>query len=318
MLKCYDAFAEVRKQILDLVSTEKTETICAEDNFLFDVKDIAKEGMSQIGTKLSFPPMFIDKLNNDGHEDLSTTIINTRLNDYFHRNRGSKLFKRDFSGKTYGLLSERYAFFDDDEILPILERSEYLMNECENFWCQISPVHTHLRFVSKNKLYIDGDDSPLSMCVFIDNSMIGMSSFKIRFGIYRWACTNGMISNLKEFTILKETHIGEKDFTSLTIEALEEARNYEQMLLDKVIRMRDTKCNIYGMTEEDAKKEIQNYLDTSKKVAKQIYEAFLFYGGVSQWDLCNAITEVAHERPLDERLKFEAKGFEVRALKAVA
>ena len=65
-------------------------------------------------------------------------------------------------------------------------------------------------------------------------------------------------------------------------------------------------------------KEIKNYLSTSKKIASKIYQAFILYGGATQWDLCNAITDVAHDVDIETRLTFEAKAMSVPALKQVA
>ncbi len=315
MLTKTKSFKEVRNTIRNLISTRKDRRIYKNTYGMFNplkLSDFSEEGLSQVASKLQFPAQFVQNLErgDDEHKALANRIVRLKYNDYFKKEDNVALFERRFNNKIYAMLSEKYAFFDDDEILPIIERSDYLMNGCEEFWYSINPRHTHIRFVSKNKLYVDGDDSPLSMCVFIDNSMIGYSSFRIRFGLFRWACTNGMISGLKEFEVLRETHTGEKDFTKLTLEALEEIPLYEKMLLDQVERMQATHSMIYEMEEEDAKDKIKSYLNTSKKVAQKVYEAYTtIYGGKTAWDLCNAITDIAHDLDLETRLSFEKKAF---------
>ena len=306
-----------------MCSTKETKTLEPTGDYFdfhFDIDDFATEGIEQAGVKLGFPANYIKKLaNNRNSKDTANYLVNFHAEEYLQNKKSEHpvLFERRFFGKIYGLLSEKYAFFDDTELLPIIKNNNYLMDSAE-YWGYVSPTHTHLRFVSKNKLFVNGDDSPLSMCVFIDNSMVGMGALKIRFGLYRWACTNGMISNLKEFTIVKESHLGEKDFSNIVLSALDEAHLYEKMLIDKVERMNETKTKIYAMDEEDAIKEIKNYLSTSKKIASKIYQAFILYGGATQWDLCNAITDVAHDVDIETRLTFEAKAMSVPALKQVA
>lgn len=226
--------------------------------------------------------------------------------------RGAKkLFVRDFYDKHCALLTDRYSVFDDNEIIDILQQNEYLMN-AEEFWYSVSPERFHARFVSKNKLYINGDPSPLSMCVFVDNSMCGMSSFRIRFGIYRWACTNGMISGLKEFEIVREMHKGEKEYVQIVAKALEEVPKYEQMLLDMVKDASMTEASIYELDDDKAKAYLQKKLLVSQKAADEILTTFrVVYGGKSRWDLTNAITDYAHKVNLDERINLETKALMV-------
>lgn len=181
----------------------------------------------------------------------------------------------------------------------------------EEFWYSISPERFHVRFISKNKLYVDGDPSPLSMCVFVDNSMCGMSAFRIRFGIYRWACTNGMISGLKEFEIVREMHKGKKEYVEIVAKALEDVPKYEQMLLNMVKKASTTEASIYNLDNEKAKVYLQKKLSVGREAADKILTSFKLYGGKSKWDLTNAITDYAHNVNLDDRINLEAKALMV-------
>ena len=314
MLNRTDDFNYVKAQINALITSREDRRIYKNSYtpaYPLLVSDFAEEGLSQTATKLRFPAQFVNELANGDteHSRLAQEILNMKYEDYFGKDEKVSLFERKFGGKIWAMLSERYAFFDDDEILPIIEKSDYLMNDCAEYWYLVSPKHTHIRFISNNKLHVGEDKSPLSMCVFLDNSMTGFSSFRIRFGLYRWACTNGMISGLKDFEVLRETHTGEKEFREATLEALEEIPMYEKMLIDQVERMQATESMIYEMNEEDALDKIKSYLNTSKKVASRIYGCYLTYGGKTAWNLCNAITEIAHELDLETRLVFERKAF---------
>lgn len=287
------------------------------------LKKYSSYGLSSAGARLGFPAKFLNEIAIN-HSDLAEQVLTSRAEDYFrrierhnranssNRKKSNQLFIREFEGMVHGVLTDRYSVFDDDEVINILESSEYLMNASE-IWSDITPDHFHLRFISGNKLFINGDESPLSMAVFVDNSMVGDSSLKIRFGIYRWACTNGLISGLKEFNILKEVHHGEKDYILLLKQALEEVPKYEQMMLEKVQEMAETESSIYKMTEEEAVRYIKDKLNIGKKDATKIFTVYNEeYGGKTKWDLCNAITFVARDfEEITDRLHYEENALKV-------
>ena len=309
---------DVRKRINDIAKTEKS--------YLFDrtmttpdVLRFSTNGLSQLGNKAHFPAAFLNDLIASRHTELANEIVRTKMDDLFTAEPDKELFFREFAEENgsnptiHGVLTSRYSVFDDKEAADILESSEYLMN-AEEVWYDISADQFHARFISPERLHIKGDKSDLSMCVFVDNSMVGLSMFKIRFGLYRWACTNGMISDFKEFCMIRERHVGnEKDWMRIVAEAVLDAKQYEQMLLDKVSDMAETKSSIYAMTEEDAIRYIKDKLNTSKKMAREVLTCYnTTYGAFSKWDLCNAITDVAHKvENIDARLLFESRAMKV-------
>ena len=62
------------------------------------------------------------------------------------------------------------------------------------------------------------------------------------------------------------------------------------------------------MSDEDAIVKIKNYLNTSKKLATDIFNTYnTIYGATSAWDMCNAISYVAKGLDVDTRCAFEAK-----------
>ncbi len=288
-----------------------------ENSFFFQgereltVDEFSSNGLSQLGTRTKFPTQFVNQLVMEQEDNLANEIINTQTKDYFGRREGKPMLFRQFFGRTHAVLSEKYNVFDDDEVVKMVEGCDYLTN-AEEVWGDISPDHLHLRFISGNKLHIEEDDSPLSMCVFVDNSMCGLSALKVRFGIYRWACTNGMIGGLKEFTLLKERHFGEKDFSIMLNEVFEEVPLYEEMLLNKVKEMANAKSHIYNMTDEDAVSYIKDKLNLGKKQSAEIIELYKStYGGHSKWDLVNAITDYSHKYETLERTRLETLAMKV-------
>ena len=310
-------FDIVKSIVKSIKNNEHSYYINTADDFP-TLEKFSETGLFNAGARLNFPAKFIRTICLN-HPRLAEDVVKSRAVDYFNRlnarkdKRGSNsLFIREFYSKVYGVLTDRYSVFDDDEVTDILSSSEYLMN-AEEVWADVTPDRFHVRFISANKLYIDGDDSPLSMAVFIDNSMTGGSSLRIRFGIYRWACTNGVISGLKEFNILREVHHGKKDYVKLLNEALMEVSKYEEMMLAKVQEMANTKSSIYDMSEEDAIRYIKDKLNIGKKDAQKVFDAYTEeYGGETKWDLCNAITFVAHNiENIEDRIHYEEYALKV-------
>ena len=331
MLRKTDAWSDIRRAVENIANTENSYYVSAKrdvagrtyriDELMNDgsslptmpeMSEFSENGFSQLASRLEFPAKFMRELVLDGHDDLAETIIQTKSDDFFGRDKTKDLFFREFNGKIHGVLSDRYSVFDDKEILPILESSEYLMGATE-FWYDISPDYFHTRFVSPNKLHIGNDPSPFSLCVFVDNSMVGRSMFRIRFGLYRWACTNGVIFGLKEFVLIKERHIGEKDWMKVVAEATLDAKKYEDMLIQMAEKMQEDASAIYNMTDEQAVTYIKTRLTTTAKKAEEIIEVYnTVYGGFSKWDLCNAITEVAHNvGNVENRILFEERALKV-------
>lgn len=309
-------------RVKDIADTENSYRVNKDTPFPA-VYDFSDNGLSQLGTKLKFPARFVTELCEAGHYDLAEEIVETKRKDFFDTRKDcdSPLLFRAFddpngTSKVHGVLSDRYSIFDDNEVIDILSTSEYLMDAGE-IWSDITPDRFHVRFISKEKLYIGRDTSPLSMCVFIDNSMVGLSMFRIRFGLYRWACTNGVICGLKDFTLVKERHIGliddDKNWEKIVALSLEEAKDYENMMLSLVNDMSLSRSAIYGLTEEEAERYLRDKLHASKKIANAvILNYFTKYGGESRWDLCNAITDTAHEiESIGNRMMLEELAFRV-------
>lgn len=313
-------FMAIKGKVASIMNTENSYYVSSMNSVkrrhLLDMDKYSTYGLSSAGSKIGFPPQFIERYGEkrpEGAKKILTDLYGdtiAKMTDEKNTRGAKKLFVRDFYDKHYALLTDRYAVFDDNEIVDFLQQNEYLMN-AEEFWYSISPERFHVRFISKNKLYVDGDPSPLSMCVFVDNSMCGMSAFRIRFGIYRWACTNGMISGPKEFEIVREMHKGKKEYVEIVAKALEDVPKYEQMLLNMVKKASTTEASIYNLDNEKAKVYLQKKLSVGREAADKILTSFKLYGGKSKWDLTNAITDYAHNVNLDDRINLETKALMV-------
>lgn len=322
LLKTKD-FTGVKNLVRGIKNTENSYFVrsmsAVRRHGLLNLGNYSDYGVASAGVKLGFPVNFMTKYyerHPDGCErvfkDLYTDVTSSmkEAKEKGDSRKSTSLLVRDFGDKHCAILTDKYSIFDDDEVVDILSENDYLMDS-EEFWYSATPERFHARFISKKKLYIDGDSSPLSMAVFVDNSMCGQSSFKIRFGIYRWACTNGMITGLKEFEIVKEAHKGKKDYVKIVASALSEAEQYEAMLLDMVQEAANTKSKIYDLDEEQALAYIQKKLNVGKNASCIILDNYRSYGGNTKWDLTNAITDYAHAVDLTERIRLENTALKV-------
>ncbi len=299
-------FGEIKEAVRSLMSQEETFTIDRGGKYPV-LSDYSDCGLTMAGRKFGFPADYVQKIK-ELHPSLANEIVDTSTRDAFEK-IPSALFRK-FGNGIDAVLSSRYAIFDDDEVTDILEGNDYLMGAGE-IWYHLSPEIFHLRFISSTPLTVPNDSSELHMAVFIDNSMIGSGSFKIRFGLYRSACTNGCIWGLKEFTVLRERHLGGKDIASVLRECLIDVDKYERILLNKVTEMTKTDSRISRMTAEDAITYLKGVLLIGEKKANEIITLYNEYGGKTQWDLCNAITDYAHTIDLDDRIRFEGLALKV-------
>ena len=85
------------------------------------------------------------------------------------------------------------------------------------------------------------------------------------------------------------------------------------MLIQMAEKMQEDASAIYNMTDEQAVTYIKTRLTTTAKKAEEIIEVYnTVYGGFSKWDLCNAITEVAHNvGNVENRILFEERALKV-------
>ena len=269
------------------------------------VADFSAYGIGSMAGRLNFPSAAFTSLISHGCDDLANAIIERYTNDYLKSKK--TIFVRSFDNKIYGFLSPKYSCFDDNEVLDIVENSG-ILEQTENIWYSAHPERFHARFIDKDKFTVGNDHSNLSMAVFVDNSMVGGGSFKIRYGIYRHACTNGCIWGLKEFTLAKEQHKGEKEWTQIAASAVADTQAVKELIKRRIQLMQGENSAIYGLDPDKAIVYLKNRLATNEKTAAKILDFYQnTYGGHSKWDLCNAITDVAHDLTVDARLDFEQK-----------
>ena len=305
-IKAYKTdFAKISETINDIAKTENTYKIETPSDIPLDVNRYSEYGFSCLGRKIGFPADFVGTMF-ISNPALAREIIADRAAMHF-KQKNPSFTVREFGGKICGCVSNDYNYFDDKQIADIIGNSS--ISDMPFKFTYITPERLHLRAIDKdNPFKVDGDDSELYFCYFIDNSMVGLSSFKIQFGIYRKACTNGLILPVKEFVIVKQIHRGRIDIAAefeRSIALLSEKRsNIIEMLQNLTL----TTANILEMQEEHRVDFLARKLLISKKETAKVLELFERYGGKTKWDMTNAITEFARDASnIEKRVFIEKK-----------
>lgn len=266
----------------------------------YNVLPLSEWALTQLGIKTGIPGNYLSKCINSGYPSLAANNVNTWLKP----KDNSKAFIRTYKNTIRGILSDRYTAFDAPEILNVLAD-----NIPESNWdirgSYISEERMHLRFTLSDKINIDGDS--LFPAIFVDSSDVGRCALKVRFGIYRLACTNGLIIPSIE-TMYHQRHVGIQvtelesavissmkripEFIEKSEDLVEYAKNKKIKMLEKedveaVLKELRLKAKL---SEDDAQKVI--------KITKEKYSA-------TQWGLVNGLTEFARDCTLDTRVELE-------------
>ncbi len=305
------SFDTVYDRVTAITDTEESIRITIENqNRMYEMSRFSDFGFASLGKTVDFPAPFVKKVATT-NPTLANAIVADRVQEYFKAERPD-FFERSFGGKVCGIVSHKYAYFDDNQVVEIIAGSPIANMGFQN--AIITPERLHLRAIdAENPFRITDDGSDLFFAYFIDNSMVGQSSFKVQLGIYRLACTNGMIVPMREFTICRQVHRGEKDI----------AAEFNESIAFLAEKQEDIKALITGMASEDAtiatlqaefrEDYIAKKLNTSKKETEKIFQLFEgVYDGHSKWGMANAITEFARDlkdinrREFLERAAFRA------------
>lgn len=317
-------FDTIKSTVTELCETEKSYEV-NQDNLSFskvsnelfskvrllDCENYTDFGFKSMGRVANFPAPFVRELNASDSE-LAQQIVKNRLNHYFFSEQKKPFTIREFGGKIAGVVSDKYAYFDDNEVVDILENSPLSKMQFENVY--ITPERFHLRAIDRdNPFRIDGDDSNMFFTFFVDNSMVGASSFRVRFGVYRQVCSNGLIIPHKEFVVVKQVHRGTKDIAAIfnsQVAMISEKRN-------EIIEMLNTSSDVESKIEELSEEYKADYLAKKLNTSKAETEKIIMlynetYGGKTKWALVNAITEFARDvNNLDRREMLETRALNV-------
>lgn len=304
-------FNEVRARVMEIAETEKTEIVTplTQENVV-RFEGFTEYGFNALGKVVGFPAPFVLEVAKT-NEPLALDIVRDRVKNYFESGK-KPFYTRDFLGKTAGVVSQRYAYFDDKQVVDILDGSPLASMDFQN--PIITPERFHLRALDKNSVFtLNGDDSALFFAYFIDNSMVGQSSFRVQMGVYRVACTNGLILPVNEFSLCRQVHLGKRDIAAEFNESIAFLAEKKDTLRDLLSNMSTEKAAIESVHEEFRQAYLQKKLNISQKEADKVLELYsTTYAGGTRWNMANAITEFARDindinrRESIERLAFRA------------
>ena len=318
------SFADVQARVQAIVDTENTYAVSSPTletlGRVADIDNYSDFGLKSLGKMVGFPADFLKSLAETGSKPLANRNIVDRVLNYFKTTNNEPrrpFYAREFNDKICGVVSDKYAYFDDDEVMDIIGGSP--LADFQFQYAGVSPERLHLRAIDlDNPFKIEGDKSDLYMLYFVDNSMVGQASFKVRIGIYRQVCSNGLIIPMKDFVLCKAVHRGNRDIAAQfnqSVEFFKEKRDEIQAILTASAEEEASIEQLRQKFDEDyVKTYVAKKLNTNKSETEKIIVLFdrysIEYGRASKWAFTNAVTEFARDLPesqLERRLYLESK-----------
>ncbi len=310
------SFNDVRQSIKSITDTENTFHIEA-SNFdkICNISNYSEYGLKSLGKAVGFPANFITEISTT-NSSLANKIIRDRVTNFCDKNK-RELYAREFYDKIYGIVTDKYSYFDDNEVMNIINDSPLAKYRFQ--YALTTPERLHLRAIDlDNPFTVDNDDSNLYMLYYIDNSMVGKSAFKIRVGVYRQVCENGMIIPINDFILCRAVHRGRKDIAaefSESVEFLSEKKGEIQKIVSQTTAETAT---IQELQDDFKKTYVAKELQLNNKEAEKVITIFNTYtkeyGTPSKWAFINAVTEFAKELPaksIEKRILLESKALKV-------
>ena len=253
--------------------------------------------LSQLGNKLEVPGKYIWKCLDTGSYSLLNENINYWLSSY-----NKKVLIRNNKDRIRGILSKKYTSFDAPEILSSISNTINL-NNYKVKGSYIDDERLHLRLVGNNNLNINGEDD-LFPALFIDSSDVGRCALRVVFGIYKQVCTNGLIVKRFGGTIFSQKHMG------INKEDLEETLVASVSRTDNLIHSSERMINEakrvnFNYTSEEFSEWLKDSTRLSNTIITKTIGLMDSRYGSSKWGLINAITEVAQDYNLEQRIEME-------------
>ena len=151
--------------------------------------DITQNAHRQIGTHLSIPSKYYEKMRTEDPE-----LLTVNVNSWLSRSNTTRML-RVLDGRARAFLSNRYLRLDNYEIanavLPIIADIKGATVES----CQITEDRMYIKVVNERlqKEVTPGDI--VQAGIIISNSEVGLGSVSVQPLVYRLVCSNGMVVN---------------------------------------------------------------------------------------------------------------------------
>ncbi len=270
--------------------------------------DVSEYAFGQVCNLIGVPARYMKQLYTQGLNRLAETNIYEQYKwlDKTPDKQFGKYIALVSGNTTEAIVSDKYSFgFQTPEILETIRDNmpeNYVPNQA-----YLSNSRFYARFIDpENKVKVGGED--LTVGFTVGTSDIGKSSLCVKFFLYKFACTNGIVRISKGGTLYRQTHIGEP-FTSANIQQFKDC-------FKDITKLRTETLDLVASSQKRmmSLEEMHSILDTCKKVNVSISEkerdniielASQRYG-MTKWGLINGITEVAQNHTLDTRINYEA------------
>jgi hypothetical protein len=172
----------------------------------------------QIGTHLSIPAKYYDRMLHENPELLATNV-----NSWFRKDASTRML-RTMDGTARAFLSNRYHRIDHFEILQAILPVIGEMQDARFESCQITDSRMYIKVLNprlQNEV-VPGDI--VQAGIMITNSETGMGAVSVQPLVFRLICSNGMVVNDAK---TRRNHVGRANasdenyllYTDKTIEA---------------------------------------------------------------------------------------------------
>lgn len=263
--------------------------------------DFTELALQQLCQRLGVPMAYIKRCFENKQDKLAAKNLNTWI-----RGDEGGLMVRSSEGVARGIVTSSYVPYDNARIL---EQLRMAMDTKRFIPAQVhlSQDSMQIRFVDFTPLPVtDGTGSPLYAGIVLRSSSVGTASFSLRFFIYRYACTNGLIIAKMGGELFRLKHIGEamrNEKISLFNKVFMDIDVLCEKAVDLVKANNSTLLKTYEM--EAMIKGVKSDLKLSQERTERLKTIINTKYNDTRWGVVNGITELAQEFPLDTRYDIE-------------
>lgn len=303
-------FNDIYNKVNSIAATENSYDIHRNSDIsrLLDINNYSDHGLTGLGRIANFPAKFLRDIS-ISNENLARDILQDRISNCL-RDDDIHFTVREYEDKIRGVVSNKYSFFDDKDVVNILQNTSLANKDYQSL---ITPERLHIRAIDNETFNIPNDESPLRFMYFIDNSNVGLSSFRINMGVFRQVCSNGLMISQGDYIVYRQIHKGVIDFTTdvdVTIRMFDEKKEE----LKELITRSSLTESILSELREDVKVDyLAKKLNIGVKEANNVITLFNeTYDGHTNWGLTNAITEYARDiQDIEKRESLERQAFRI-------
>lgn len=272
---------------------------------------------SQIGSRLSIPAKYYDRMRSDAPHLLAANV-----NTWMQKNPERRMI-RTLDGSARAFLSDRYQRIDNHEIAQVALPVLLGLPEVQIVSSQITESRMYIQAVTPRTQGEVKRGDVVQAGVIISNSEIGAGAVSVAPMVYRLACLNGMVVADQKF---RAYHVGRQVADSEALWADDTRKADDRAVLLKVrdmiaaavdsVKFAENVERMAGLTTARVTGDPAKTVEVlSKRIGANeteqggILRALIEGGDLSAWGLLNAVTAQAHtSTDYDRSIEFEAAG----------